>query len=89
LQLFKQKITIYFEGDFPNFTFLEVRVDNPAASSLNLMIIFNANGKCADRYGENLREIQTALVQICNESNLTIPFSQFTVNMADNPPTPE
>jgi hypothetical protein len=53
------------------------------------MIIFHANGNCADRYEENRREIQTALVQICNESNLTISFSQLTVNMADNPPIPE
>jgi len=53
------------------------------------MIMFHANGKCADRYEENRREIQTTLVQICNESNLTIPFSQLTVNMAENPPIPE
>ena len=77
------------EGDSPDFTLLEVRVDNPASSSLNLMIMFHANGKCADRYEENRREIQTTLVQICNVSNLTIPFSQLTVNMADNPPIPE
>jgi len=53
------------------------------------MIIFHANGNCVDRYEENRREIQIALVQICNESNLKIPFSQLTVNMADNPPIPE
>ncbi|MZH04481.1 MAG: hypothetical protein F3743_03650 [Nitrospinae bacterium] len=74
----------YFEGDTPDFNFMEVRFDNPAASSLNLMIIIHANGKCAERYEENQREIQTALVQICNENKLTIPFSQLTINMDGN-----
>jgi hypothetical protein len=85
----KNILAKFFTGNSPDFTFLEVRFDNPAASSLNLMIIVHADGKCADRYEENRREIQTALVQICNENNLTIPFSQLTVNMADNSPTPE
>jgi hypothetical protein len=83
----KNILAKYFTGDSPDLTFLEVRFDNPAASSLNLMIIVHADGKCAERYEENRREIQTALIQICNENNLTIPFSQLTVNMA--PPTPE
>lgn len=74
----------FFVGDSPDFTFLEVRFDNPAASSLNLMIIVHADGKCADCYEENRWEIQTALVRICNENNLTIPFSQLTINMAEN-----
>jgi hypothetical protein len=85
----KNILAKFFTGDSPDFTFLEVRFDNPSASSLNLMIIIHADGKCADRYEENRREIQTALVQTCNENNLTIPFSQLTINMADNPPTPE
>jgi hypothetical protein len=85
----KNILAKFFLGDSPDFTFLEVRFDNPATSSLNLMIIVHVDGKCADHYEENRREIQTALVQICNENNLTIPYSQLTVNMADNPPTPE
>jgi hypothetical protein len=80
----KNILAKYFEGGSPDFNFLEVRFDNPAASSLNLMIIIHADGKCADRYEENKREIQTALVQICNKNNLTIPFSQLTINMAEN-----
>jgi hypothetical protein len=65
------------------------RFDNPAASSLNLMIIIHADGKCTDRYEKNRREIQTALIRICNENNLSIAFSQLTINMAENPPIPE
>jgi hypothetical protein len=85
----KNILAKFFLGDSPDFTFLEVRFDNPATSSRNLMIIVHVDGKCADHFEENRREIQTALVQICNENNLTIPYSQLTVNIADNPPTPE
>ncbi|MBC8282960.1 MAG: hypothetical protein H8E32_04045 [Nitrospinae bacterium] len=85
----KNSLAKYFEGDSPDFKFLEVRFDSAATSSLNLMIVIHADGKCADRYEENRREIQTALVQISNENNLTIPFSQLTINMAENTPTPD
>ena len=74
----------FFEGLSPDFRFLEVRFDNPGPSALNLMVIIHADGKCADRHEENRREIQTALVQISNENNLKIPFSQLTINMADD-----
>ncbi|MFT4578181.1 MAG: hypothetical protein ACI8PD_001755 [Nitrospinales bacterium] len=85
----KNILAKFFTGDSPDFSFLEVRFDHPAASSLNLIVIIHAEGKCADHYEENRREIQTALVRICNENNLTIPFSQLTINMAENPPTPK
>lgn len=87
----KNLLSKYFEGISPDFNFLEVRFDNPGASSLNLMVVIHANGKCANRHEENRKEIQKALVQICNTNNLTIPFKQLTINMADgaqgsNPP---
>ncbi len=87
----KNLLSNYFEGTSPDFIFLEVSFDNPGASSLNLMVVIHANGKCADRHEENRREIQKALVQLCNANNLTIPFNQLTINMADgaqgsNPP---
>ena len=74
----------YFEGISPDFNFLEVRFDNLGASSLNLMVVIHANGKCAtNRHEENRKEILKALVQICNTNNLTIPFNRLTINMAD------
>ncbi len=79
----KNLLSKFFEEASPDFNFLEVRFDNPGPSSLNLMVIIHADGKSADRHEENRREIQTALVQICNDNNLTIPFSQLTINMAD------
>jgi hypothetical protein len=53
------------------------------------MIIIHADEKCTYRYEENRREIQTALIRICNKNNLSIPFSQLTINMAENPSIPE
>ena len=79
----KNILSNFFDGPSPDFSFLEVRFDNPGPSALNLMIVIHADGKCADRHEENRREIQTALVQISNENNLKIPFSQLTINMAD------
>ena len=85
----KNILAKFFTGASPDFTFLEVRFDNPAASSLNLMIIIHADGKYNDPFEENRREIQTTLIRICNENNLSIPFSQLTINMAEHPPIPE
>jgi hypothetical protein len=68
-----------FEGTFPDFNFLEVRFDNPGAHSLNQMVVIHANGEYADCHAENRREIQKALVQLCNTNNLTTPFNQLTI----------
>ncbi len=84
----KNILSKFFEGSSPDFNFLEVRFDNPGASSLNLMIIIHADGKCAERHEENRREIQSALVRISNENKLKIPFSQLTINMADDAQDP-
>ena len=76
-----------FEGDPPDFNFLEVRFDAAQSSSLNLAIIVHAEGHAAPYYEEYQREIQTALVTLCNENQLTIPFNQLTVTLAgDTPP---
>lgn len=85
----KNILSNFFDGYSPDFTFIEVRFDNPGASSLNLMVIIHADGKCANRHEENRREIQTALVQISNENKLKIPFSQLTINMADGAQSPK
>ncbi|MEE9259281.1 MAG: mechanosensitive ion channel family protein, partial [Nitrospinaceae bacterium] len=71
-----------FDGASPDFNFLEVSFDNAGPSSLNLMIIIHVDGRCADRYEENRREIQSALVAICNENGLVIPFNRLTINLA-------
>jgi hypothetical protein len=72
----------YFQGDTPDFRSLEVRFRSADASSLNLMVIIEVAGRCADRYRSLKGEINTALVRICNENNFVIPFNQTTVNLS-------
>ncbi|MFQ5449742.1 MAG: hypothetical protein ACE5E9_03895 [Nitrospinaceae bacterium] len=79
----------HFEGDSPDFTFLEVSFDHAGASALNLMVVVHAAGRCAGRYEEYQREIQAALVKICNENQLVIPFNRLTINLANGGKVPE
>lgn len=74
----------YFAGESPDFRSLAVMFDNAGASSLNLKIDIDVEGRRADRYFPIQREIQTALVRICNENGLTIPFTQLTVSLSEN-----
>lgn len=73
----------------PDFNYVEVTFDHAGESSLNLMIIVHVDGRCADRYEENRREIQSALVRICNENGLTIPFNRLTINLAGDGQQPQ
>ncbi len=84
----------HFEGDPPDFTYLEVSFDHAGSSALNLMILVHADGRCAEFYEEYQRQIQSALVRICNENGLVIPFNRLTINLAGEtgrqaPPAPE
>ncbi len=79
----------HFDGPgSPDFSYIEVTFDHAGESSLNLMVIVHVNGRCADRYEENRREIQSALVRICNENGLTIPFNRLTINLAGDASKP-
>ncbi len=73
----------YQEGS-PDFTFTKVSFDNAGSSSLNLKVIVDTDGHCAESYEDIKRDIQATLVRICNENNLTIPFNQLTVTLPDN-----
>jgi hypothetical protein len=73
----------YFKGTSPDLNFLKVHFDNLGANSLHLMVVIHVNGIYADRHEQNRRKIQKALAQLCNTNNLTIPFNQLTINMAD------
>jgi len=79
----RKHLDFRFAGDNPEFQFLDVSFDQAASSSLNLKIIINVHGRCAEDYGEIQREIQTALVRVCNENEFVIPFTQLTVNLAE------
>jgi hypothetical protein len=81
----RKKLLSHFEGDSPDFNFMEVKFDNAGTSSLNLMILVHVDGRCAEYYEEYQREIQSNLVSLCNENKLTIPFNRLTVDL--NHPT--
>ena len=74
----------HYQEDLPDFTYTKVSFDNAGASALNLKVIVDVEGRCAERYEEIKRDIQSTLVRICNENNLTIPFNQLTVTLPDN-----
>jgi small-conductance mechanosensitive channel len=72
-----------FQDASPDFTHLEITFDHAGSSALNLRIVVHVDGRCAEYHDEIQREIQTVLVQICNEHNLRIPFTQLTVTLSD------
>jgi hypothetical protein len=74
----------HYQEDSPDFTFTKVSFDNAGSSALNLKILVDVDGRCAESYEDIERDIQTTLVRICNENNLTIPFNQLTVTLPEN-----
>jgi len=71
----------YFLKEAPDITHVEVSFNNAGSSSLNLKIILHVEGRCAGQHEEMQREVQTTLVRICNENQLTIPFNRLTVDL--------
>jgi hypothetical protein len=74
----------HYQKDSPDFTYTKVSFDNAGSSALNLKILVDVEGRCAESYEDIQRDIQSTLVRICNENNLTIPFNQLTVTLPDN-----
>jgi hypothetical protein len=74
----------HYQKDSPDFTYTKVSFDNAGSSALNLKVIIEVEGRCAESYEEIQRDIQSTLVRICNENNLVIPFNQLTVTLPDN-----
>ena len=79
----RQHLRQHFQEGSPNFTHLEVSFNRAESSSLKLKIILHVDGRCAGQHEEMEREVQTTLVRICNENQLTIPFTQLTVSLSD------
>ncbi len=72
------------QGEPPEFLNLDVAFEKADASSLVLKILVEVDGSAAEFYEEYEREVQSALIRICNENNLTIPFRQVTLNLPDD-----
>ncbi|GJL78007.1 MAG: hypothetical protein NPINA01_09960 [Nitrospinaceae bacterium] len=80
----KKHLAQHFENDPPDFQEVHVHFSDAGASSLNLLIIVNVDGRCAENYYPFKWAISTTLVRICNENGLVIPFTQLTVSLADD-----
>lgn len=74
----------HYQKESPDFTYTKVSFDNAGSSALNLKILVDVEGRCAESYDDIKRDIQSTLVRICNENHLTIPFNQLTVTLPDN-----
>jgi hypothetical protein len=61
---------------------LGVEFDQANASSLDLAILAKFNGSAAEHYFRLKRLLQRLAVDLCNQSNWTIPFTQITVHNA-------
>ena len=87
-KLFEKGLWTYLEHHHqegsPDFTYTGISFDHAGSSSLNLKVIVHVEGRCAERYEEIEREIQSTLVRLCNENDLLIPFNQLTVTLPDN-----
>jgi predicted nucleic acid-binding Zn-ribbon protein len=57
-----------------------VEVENPSASSLDLMLIADFDGKADRRYNYLKRTMMRIGIDACNQYGWTIPFTQLTVH---------
>lgn len=77
----RERLEHRFKGHQPDFKNLLVDFHSAGASSLNLWVKADCNGHAACDRSTIEREIQKALVEICNKSGYTIPFNQMTIHM--------
>jgi small-conductance mechanosensitive channel len=79
----KKNLQKYYSSEPPAILSLNVNFEEAAASSLNLIIVAAFHGKYAEDYYPLKWEINKIMVQICNENNFTIPFTQLTVSLPE------
>lgn len=72
------------EKDPPDIISIHVYFDNAGASSLNLIILVKVSGSCAKDFYPLKWELNKVLVQICNENQLVIPFTQLTISPSND-----
>ncbi len=69
------------EGFGESISSIKVEFKEAGASSLDLAVLADMNGKAAAKYDELTRAIQRYCVDACNANNWIIPFTQVTVHM--------
>ncbi|OGW29519.1 MAG: hypothetical protein A3K09_03105, partial [Nitrospinae bacterium RIFCSPLOWO2_12_FULL_47_7] len=84
-KLFDQGLRCLLQNHFQkSFLRMKVQFDHAGNNSLNLAILIDVDGGYAEMYEDCQREIHCAIIQICNDHSLTIPFNQLTVGFADS-----
>lgn len=79
----KSRLSHRISGNDPDFNNLNVEFHSAGESSLNLWVKVDCPGRLAHLYLDLFREMQTTLVEICNEHGLTIPFNQLTIHIPE------
>lgn len=84
-ELFDNELRRLLQNHFQkSFLHMKVQFSDAGLNSLKLAILIDVDGNRAEQYEDYPREINSALIRICNENNLTIPFNQLTVSFPDN-----
>jgi hypothetical protein len=79
---FPAKIDEYLSGIKDDFKDLNIEFHSAGDNSLNYRFFLRCNGNIASQKNFIERRIQTIFVEICNDNDLTIPFSQVRVHMS-------
>jgi len=69
------------EGFGESISSIKVEFKEAGASSLDLAVIADMNGKAEAKYDFLTRAMQRYCVEACNANNWVIPFTQVTVHM--------
>lgn len=80
----KKYLQYYYKKEPPVITSLHVNFESAGASSLNLIILVKVDGLYGEDYYPLKWDVNKYLVQICNDNDLVIPFTQMTVSLSDD-----
>jgi hypothetical protein len=80
----QSRLKEHLQDDDPDILYIGVSFDSAGDSSLDLRIIIDVDGKCANLNDVIEREINTALVSICNENGFVIPFNQLSITLSED-----
>tara|TARA_Y100000294_G_scaffold164840_1_gene171899 strand:+ start:449 stop:2128 length:1680 start_codon:yes stop_codon:yes gene_type:complete len=79
----QSRLSHRFSGNDSDYNALIVEFHSAGESSLKLWVKVDCPGRIAHLYLDLYREMQTTLVDICNENSFTIPFNQLTIHMPE------
>lgn len=82
LNFLEKEFKEQFESKPPAFSFIKVKFDTAGPSSLDLLVLIGVNANQGENYFSIRRDVNRALVAVCNMEGYIIPFNQMTVTMA-------